>query len=271
VNTIVLHGRIAKKFGDHFVMDVSSAREAFFALCSQLSGFEAYVRKSAFRVVREKAGLKLGLDEVSIDVSAVNCTIHIYPAMVGAKSGIGKVLIGIAIIGITIATSGAGGILAAGGTLGSAATAMASGIGFMGLTYGGIAAFGAMIAFGGLAMMFAPSPKAQGGAGKASKDESSFILSGPVNTPFQGGRVPLVYGLYLTGSITISSELTIAQLLHAGGVAVGGGGTGTGGGGTYDGTSNPYFPDYPDATAGVGGSGIGGVRTARDAGLVNEL
>lgn len=214
MNTVRLHGSLAKEFGDVFVLDIQSAREAFLALCSQLEGFEQRVKEGSFRIVRAWQKKKVGLDYNTLDLSADNCTFHIYPAVQGGKGGLGKVLLGVAIIGLAIAFApGAIAAIGAGGA--SFSGAMAAGIGFMGITYGGIAAFGAMIAFGGLAMMFAPSPKAQG-TGKAAKDDSSFILSGPVNTLYQGVAVPIVYGEYVTGSVVISSELTIAQLIAAG-------------------------------------------------------
>lgn len=258
MNRIKLHGSLAKHFGQEFEMDVSTAREAFIALCSQLPGFEAKVRKGAFRVVRRSPnGHRFGLDEVSLDLAAINCTIEIYPAVVGGKSTIGKVLIGIAIIGLAIvAAPGAIAAIGAGGA--SFGAAMSAGIGFLGITYGGIAAVGVMMAIGGIAMMFAPSPKAQ--SGKAAKDDSSFVLQGPVNTPMQGVVVPLVYGQWLAGSVTISSEITIAQLI--------------GQGGNYDAStswSNSGYPSYPGATIGVGGTGTSGTRTMHDVAMVSTF
>jgi predicted phage tail protein len=131
--------------------------------------------------------------------------------MVGAAAsgtGSGKVILGVAIIGLAIALAPV-----TGGT--SLAAAMAGGISFMGITYGTIALFGAMLAFGGLAMMFAPSPKAATGA-QAAKDENSFVVNGPQNTMLQGVCVPLVYGENITGSVVVSSDLTVAQLIVAG-------------------------------------------------------
>jgi predicted phage tail protein len=255
MNVIRLHGSLEKHFGAEFEMDVSTAREAFIALCSQLEGFEARVRKGAFRVVRSWSNFKVGLDETTIDLRADNCTFHIYPAMVGSKSGLGKVLIGVAIIGLAIATSGA----SLGATAAAFGASMGASVGFLGITYASIATFGAMIALGGMAMMFAPSPKAQK-ASAGAKDESSFILNGPVNTPYQGGPVPLLYGEFLAGSLTISSEITIAQLIGAGG--------------SYS-SSTAWngigFPNYPGATSGAGGTGSGGSLTLGDISLPRQL
>jgi predicted phage tail protein len=210
MNTIRLHGTLAEEFGRTFKMDVSSAREAFFALCSQLEGFEQRVREGAFRVVRRKNNYRIGLDETTLDLRAINCTIEIYPAVIGAKGGVFKVIIGVAIIGLAIALAPVTG----GGSL---VAALSSGIGFLGITYGGIALFGAMLAFGGLAMMFAPSPKANKVSASAAAEDSSFVVNGPQNTMLQGVAVQLVYGETITGSIVVSSEVTIAQLIVAGG------------------------------------------------------
>jgi predicted phage tail protein len=284
MNTIRLHGSLAKHFGKEYRMDVQNVREAFIALCSQLEGFEARVRKGAFRIVRRKGQDETGIDERTLDLNGQDCIFEIYPAMVGGKSGVGKVLLGMAIIGIAIvAAPGAIAAIGVGGA--SFSGAMGAGIGFMGLTYGGIAAFGAMMAFGGLAMMFAPSPHAQKTTGGGAADNtSSFIVQGPVNTMYQGVSVPLVYGETITGSGVIRSALVIDLfLISGGGSTTGGAGTGSGTttGGGYGGVGGSYdagdaydqsgFPDYPQATSGVGGTGLLGTRSLGDIGLVKMV
>ena len=94
---------------------------------------------------------------------------------------------------------------------------MAASTGFLGITYGGIAAFGTMLALGGLSMMFAPSPKVP--TNDERERNTSYILGQPQNTQEQGVVVPVTYGTDLVGSITVSSDLTTAQLLQPGGAS----------------------------------------------------
>lgn len=215
MNTIHLHGEL-KEFGGPYQMAVSSPREAFLALCTQLEGFEKRVVDGAFRIVRLAKGKEVEVDEGLLDLNTVEAEIHVYPAVAGAGGrGLGKMVLGIAIVGASIVTAGAA--AGAGASLFGAGGAMAASTGFLGITYGGIAAFGTMLALGGLSMMFAPSPKAP--SSQDRENNSSYILGQPQNTQEQGGVMQCTYGRDLVGSITISSDLTTAQLLQQGGAS----------------------------------------------------
>lgn len=210
MNTIYLHGELGEEFGREFRLDVRSVREAFMALGAQIEDFEERVREGAFRIIRTRNDDQTEVDENLLDLGMSETRVDVYPAMAGAKSGLGKIVLGIAIIGLAVVTSGA----SLAGTMSAFGTSLGAGIGFMGITYGGIAAFGVMMALGGISMMFAPSPK--GVKAEQADQKSSFIISSPQNTQAQGGPIPLVYGYVLTGSIVASSELTIDQLLQSG-------------------------------------------------------
>lgn len=244
MNKIVLHGSLKETFGGPFCMDVGSVREAFYALSSQLEGFERAVIEGAFRIVRRKRKDRTKIDKDLLDLGCNDCVIDIYPAVVGAgKGGLAKIVLGIVVIGAAIVTAGMA--APAGAALFGAGGAMGMGIGFMGITYGMLASFGVMMALGGISMLFAPSPNASGA--KMAENQSSYILSGPINSTAQGGPVALNYGKSLVGTTVISSEITIDQLLAAGE--------------TYDADVNYAgygFGDYPGATTGAGGSGTGG-------------
>jgi predicted phage tail protein len=215
MNTIHFHGSLKKHYGGPYTMDVHTVREAFHALAVQLEGFEQRILKGAFRIVRRRNKSKLDLDENLLDLTADGVRFDIYPALKGAggRGGLGKIILGIAIIGLAVVTSGAGAALFA-GNFAAVGTALAGGVGFMGITYAGIATVGLMMAFGGAAMLFAPQPKAANLEGEAR--QTSYILDGPIQSSAQGGVVPLIYGRYLVGSTVISSELTIDQLLSPG-------------------------------------------------------
>ena len=233
MNTVYLHGELGEVFGSEYRLAVRSVREVFVALGTQLDGFEDMVREGAFRIVRTRNGDETEVDDTLLDLGMSETRVDVYPAMAGAKSGLGKIVLGIAIVGLAVVAAPAAiGAIGAGGA--SFGAAMGAGIGFLGITYGGIAAFGVMMALGGVAMMFAPSPK--GMSSEQADQKSSFIISAPVNSQAQGGPIPLIYGFVLTGSIVGSSELTIDQMLQSGT--------------SYD-VDNVYeqygFPSYPNA------------------------
>ena len=232
MNVVYLHGELGEVFGSEYRLAVRSVREVFVALGTQLDGFEDMVREGAFRIVRTRNGDETEVDATLLDLGMSETRVDVYPAMAGAKSGLGKIVLGIAIVGLAVVTAGAA--AAPGAALLGTGGAMGAGIGFLGITYGGIAAFGVMMALGGVAMMFAPSPK--GMSSEQADQKSSFIISSPQNTQAQGGPIPLIYGYVLTGSIVGSSELTIDQMLQSGT--------------SYD-VDNVYnqygFPSYPYA------------------------
>jgi predicted phage tail protein len=101
-----------------------------------------------------------------------------------------------------------GGAAAAGGF--SAAMAAPA---FAGLTVGQVAFIGASIALGGVSALLAPNPSAPGGYESRADDRPSFLFSGVVNVSEQGVAVPLCYGLFLCGSVVISSGLEIQELM----------------------------------------------------------
>lgn len=212
MNTVYLHGELGEKHGTCFPLAVKTVREAFHALAVQLEDFEEDVREGAYRIVRTRNGDETEVDEQLLDLGMSDTRVDIYPAMAGAKSSLGKIVLGIAVIGAAVVTAGMA--AAPGVALLGTGGAMGAGIGFLGLTYGGIAAFGVAMALGGVAMAFAPSPK--GLSSEAAAQTSSFIISSPVNSQAQGGPIPIIYGYVLVGSIVGSSELTIDQLLQSG-------------------------------------------------------
>ena len=205
--TVHLHGALAAQFGSSFNLDVRSPVEAIRALISQLRGFRRAIRDGHYRIVksRETVADSLSLDEIQLRLGRTACGLHIVPVMAGSASGWGKVLAGVAIVGLAIVAPYALGL--AGGL--SATFGGISAIGFSGISFGSIAGFGALIALGGIAQMLAPSPK----AGKGVEDrKESFLFGGAENVTAQGGPVPVVFGEFVVGSVVISSGLSTEEM-----------------------------------------------------------
>lgn len=203
LRTVVLHGALGTQFGAAFQLDVKSPAEAVRALIVQVKGFRQAFRQGHYRVLkgREAAANSLGLDELKLRLGRAN-ELHIVPVIAGSASAWGKILTGVAIIGLAIAAPYALGMAGSiGGALGATA-------GF-GITFGQIAGFGAMIALGGIAQMLSPTPT----AGKGAQDrKDSFLFGSAENVTTQGGPVPLVFGEFVTGSVVVSSGLSTEEI-----------------------------------------------------------
>lgn len=215
LRTVVLHGALAQ-FGASFDLDVKSPVEAIRALIVQIRGFRQALREGHYRVLKAKTEHlpeDLSLEELKLRLGRNN-EIHIVPVIEGSSSGWGKILAGVAIIGLAIAApyalGFAGGIGAVGGALGTVVPGTAI-LGFSGITFGGIAGLGAAIALGGVAQMLSPAPTQAGGS--ASVDtKASFLFGSADNVTQQGGPVPLVFGEFVVGSVVISVGLSTEEL-----------------------------------------------------------
>jgi predicted phage tail protein len=196
---IFLHGKLKARFPGPFPLAVASVQEAVRALSANLPGFRAALAEGAYRIV---AGPRKGGEVLSEDMLGFHLApgrpIHIVPVVGGRKrGGLGKTILGIALIGVaTIASSGTFGAIAG-----------ASGM-FSGLSWGTVAIMGAALTFGGIAQMLTPVPKTPNMAGyERPEDRPSFLLGGQVNTTLQGNPIPIVGGRMLIGGLVISAGI----------------------------------------------------------------
>lgn len=212
LRTIVLHGELASRFGSSFELDVKSPVEAIRALIVQIRGFRQALRDGHYHVlkVRPQATEDLELDELKLRLGKAR-EIHIVPVLQGSASSWGKILAGVAIIGLAIAAPYALGMLApVTGSLGLSA-ALGASTGIFGITFGNIAAVGAAMALGGVAQMLAPAPSLAGGSAAVDRKES-FLFGSAENVTAQGVPVPVGFGEFIAGSVVISSGLSTEEL-----------------------------------------------------------
>lgn len=184
MNEVHLHGRLKEEFGGPFQLEIRDAKEAIRALGIQIPGFIQAIQNGDWRVVRGGCHL----DEDGLDLGLGGEPLHIIPATHGAGGdgdGVGKVVMGVAMIAAAFYTGGAS--LAA---WGSGATMMG--------------AVGAGMAIAGASMMMTSTPET-GSYEEKQKNEQSFLFDGPVNVNKQGVAVPLIYGEVVTGSVVISA------------------------------------------------------------------
>jgi predicted phage tail protein len=214
MKTLVLHGALGERFGREFSLDVATPAEAVRALLVQIKGFRAALEGGEYRVVRGPldAGLALEADQLALTFGRAR-ELHLVPMPAGSKSsGIGKIVIGVALIAVAFAFVPAipitGGSIAA-GTAGAAnfgAVAIGSSI-----TFANVAMFGAGLALAGLAQalsLFGTTDVRL--RGRPDERPSYLFNNGPLNVIEQGHPVPLVYGRFFVGSVVVSSGIDVA-------------------------------------------------------------
>lgn len=208
LRTIVLHGALAAQFGPSFDLEVKSPAEAVRALIVQIKGFRQAFRDGHYRIIKggEHVADSLNLDELKLRLGRAR-EMHIVPVIAGSASAWGKILAGVAIIGLAIAAPYALGI--AGGL--SATFGGIAAIGFSGISFSTIAGIGAAIALGGVAQMLSPTPTLSGGSASVDRKES-FLFGSGENVTTQGGPVPVVFGEFVIGSVVASSGLSTEEM-----------------------------------------------------------
>jgi len=185
-----------------FEIDVFNAAEAIKALCSNFPGLDKWFIDSGEDGIVYK--VLLGESEIDEDNAeqlfhpwSEQDVFHITPVLAGS-GGTMRFLAGVAMIGIVVATGGAGAALGGSawgwGTAGTAAWAAK-----------GIVAIGASMALGGISEMISPIPKPT--SIKQANTLQSNAFSGITNVATQGGAVPIVYGRCFIGSAVLSSGL----------------------------------------------------------------
>lgn len=197
---IVLHGRLKRLFGGSFNLHVNSVHEAIRCLSANFHAqkFDAEVVKGSYFVFIGPGKKGEAWDEERLALLLPpQREIHIYPAPKGGKrGGLGKIIAGVALIGLTVLSGGTSAPLF-GGALGA------------GFTGGTVALVGASLVLSGVATLLTKPPKTPNmGSLESPEDAPSFLLSTPVNTSMEGSPIPIVGGRMRVGSLVISSGVS---------------------------------------------------------------
>lgn len=193
---IRLYGRLAKFVGKRVLeADVASAAEAVRFLLANFPQLERHMADQHYRV---SVG-SYDLTESELHDPAGRQVIKIVPVVAGAGA-VGRIIAGVALIGLSILTAGA-----TIGLLGLAAPLAISPI---------LVGIGASLVLGGVAQLLTPVPKMpQGAASNTDQDpRKSYSFSGIQQTSRQGVPVPVVYGETLVGSVVISAGIDTVQV-----------------------------------------------------------
>jgi len=198
---IKLYGELAKFVGHkEFRVKADTVGKAVSFLIHNFPEVESYMSPKYYQV---KVG-DSDIEKEEIHHPIGNQDIHFIPVIAGAgRGGLGKILLGTVLIGIAVASGGAG--FMAGGALGFGSTTGAFSLAALG---GNI---GIGLVLSGVSDMLFPLPEPQ----KFSSEEDpqlSFSFSGIQNTSRAGTPVPIVYGEIFTGSVVISAAIDTNQV-----------------------------------------------------------
>ena len=197
---IKLYGELAEFIGHkEFEVQVDSLAKAVSFLINNFEGIDKFMSPKYYQV-------KIGnyeIDESELTYPIGKEDIHFIPVISGA-GGVGRILGGAALIGLSF---GVGGLFA---------SPLAFGGGGIGLATAGLGAkiafgIGASLALGGVSDMLFPMQKPK----EFSSEQDprlSFNFAGTQQTSRAGTPVPIVYGEIFTGSVVISGGIDTEQV-----------------------------------------------------------
>ena len=189
MKTIRLYGDMGKRFGREFKLDVQNPAEAVRALCSQVSGFRAYLHQHAQDAFKVFVGGSNRSDEVGAPCSDRE-VIRIAPTVQGA-SAVGRIILGAALIALAVWNPV-----------------------FLGMSKGvvaGVMGYGISMVLGGVVQLLSPQQTMSSGSGESVENKPNYNFNGAVNTTAQGHPVPLCYGRMIVGSAVISAGIETTQ------------------------------------------------------------
>jgi|TARA_R100000458_G_scaffold59312_1_gene69500 predicted phage tail protein len=198
---IKLYGELAKFVGHReFEVKADTLSHAVSFLINNFAGVEEYMSPKYYQV---KIG-NYAIDENEIQHPIGQEDIHFIPVIQGAGRGLGKILLGGALIALSF---GVGGVFANPLAFG------AKGFGFAAAGMGAKAAFGigAGLLLSGVSDMLFPVPEMP----EFSSEQDpriSFNFAGTQQTSRAGTPVPVVYGEIFTGSVVISGAVDTEQV-----------------------------------------------------------
>ena len=201
---IKLYGELAKFVGHkEFEVKADTLAHAVSFLINNFEGVEKYMSPKHYQV---KVG-NYAVDESELCHPIGQEDIHFIPVIAGAGRGVGKVLLGAALI--------AGAFMFSPMTLGSfTAKGIAAGatpfakIGFLAKASLYV---GTSLVISGVSDMLFPLPKFEGFESEEDP-RLSFNFNGIQQTSRAGTPVPIVYGEIFTGSVVISASVDTEQV-----------------------------------------------------------
>lgn len=197
LKTLILDGRMAKKFGRVHKFDVADLPEMLRAMCSQVRGFKRYLSEGHMHGIRFaffNGKHNIGLNE--FDMTNGSEVYRITAITEGSKrAGVLQIVIGA--VALVAAFFTAGGSLVALGMSAAAAAATTTALTGLGLS----------MMLGGVVQLLTPQPKYNVGASSSTDNKPNYAFGAPVNTVAMGYPVPVLFGEREIGGAIISAGI----------------------------------------------------------------
>ena len=195
---VKLYGELAEFVGHkEFEVKADSIAKVISFLVNNFPQVEKYMNPKYYQV--KVGNYSIDRDEIYFPIGQED--IHIVPVIAGAGRGLGKILLGAALIAGAFLLPIAGG---------AATFSLKAGLGG-GFLAKSMVYLGASLVLSGVSDMLFPMPKPK--EFRSEEDPRlSFSFSGAQNTSRAGTPVPLVYGTMITGSVVISGAVDTQQV-----------------------------------------------------------
>lgn len=198
IKTLVLDGKMAKKFGKRHQFHVSDLREMLRAMCSQVPGFKKFMSEAHLKGIRFaffNGKNNIGVEE--FDMTRGGDVYRISAVIEGAKQA-GMLQIVIGAVALVAAFFTAGASLAAWGAAMSAGAITATSV---------LTGIGVSMMLGGVVQLLTPQPSFSAGASSSTDNKPNYAFGAPVNTVAMGYPVPVLYGEREIGGAIISAGM----------------------------------------------------------------
>tara|TARA_B100000427_G_scaffold319403_1_gene317593 strand:- start:303 stop:917 length:615 start_codon:yes stop_codon:yes gene_type:complete len=197
---IKLYGKLAKFVGKRVLeADVKNPAEAVRFLVANWPDLEQHMAKQYYKV--EAGHGALTLQETIYPIGSEDISIT---PVIGGAGNTGRIILGVALVGLAIATGGTSLAFTASGFGAATGVTMTTSLGLSALA-GNI---GLLLVISGVAGMLADTPTVP----ESEEDpQNSFSFSGIQQVARAGTPVPICYGEAMTGSVVISAEIDVAD------------------------------------------------------------
>jgi len=194
---VKLLGELGRKFGRSYEFMALNPKEIISALSNQLDGFKEYLANAHTNGIFFKL-VTTTPEGIDYNECMMSCDdLVIAPVITGAGgsggSTLGKILVGVALIGLAFVPG-----------IGTAIIANTTATGM--ITGGSILfSLGAALGLGGIADLLTPTPKKP----KDNETQSSYLFDRAAELTTQGMPIPLLYGEFLaTSPLIVSSAIS---------------------------------------------------------------
>ena len=207
LRTVKVYGHLAEHCGQSvFEALVRVPADAIKFLLCNFPELRSLMRDGYYKVAVGKFDLQLADHPEQLHYPmAADDVVKIIPVVSGAggRGGLGKILLGAALITAAVvfapAAAAGGGFL----TAGAAGTTM----GTLGVATVVAGQVGLALALGGVAQLISPVPELPDGVGSGGGPNENFAFQTIENVSQEGVPVPVVYGEMIVGSVVISTGL----------------------------------------------------------------